>query len=148
MMYSSNQFTWRWKPLVFSIALIFLLGLTLTACGNNSTSTGSPGAKPTVTATATHNTKTVTSGCPDKTIVTTAPPPAKVVLKTADNNAVISVSKGDTIEIDLPFGHLWEGPQGNSPNLLAPQTPTGYAFFSSQACVWRFVAAGTGTVHL
>ena len=144
MIYKSNQPAGRWRSFIFTVTLTFLLGLTITACGNQSSSTGS---RPAATATATSSASTTNAtGCPDSAVVTTPPQPASVVLKNSDSNAVINVNKGDTVEVDLPFGHLWEGPEGNTASLLAPQTPSGYAF--AQVCVWRFIAAGTGTVHL
>ena len=136
---------------VFIASFVLLLVLVLSACGTNGTTSGSasgtttstPGA--TATATQAQGTK---DGCPNTTVVTTAPPAATIVLTSSQSGATINAKQGDTIEINLPFGHLWQGPTNASLSPLAVQGPAGYAYSSARSCVWRYVAASTGTVHL
>jgi hypothetical protein len=70
-----------------------------------------------------------------------------VVLTNANSGTTITAKKGDTIEIKLAFGHTWQGPTNLSQSLLTVQGPAGYAFPSAKVCVWRFLAASTGTAH-
>ena len=123
----------RW--LLFIVPLILGLVLALSACGTNvSTTTGAapsnttpaPGATatssgvtattPGVTATAPGATATSTQsqaradGCPNDTVVTAPLPTANVVLTNANSGTTVKAKKGDTIEIKLSFGHIWQGP--------------------------------------
>ena len=139
------------SSLILVILFVLLLVFVLSACGTNTTTTG---ATPSPTATATAPTATATrsqaigDGCPNTTVVATPPPTANIVLTNANSGTTISAKKGDTIEVNLPFGHSWQGPTDFSPNLLTVQGPAGYAFPTAKACVWRFLAASTGTAHL
>ncbi|HEU5375424.1 MAG TPA: hypothetical protein VFV38_08300 [Ktedonobacteraceae bacterium] len=139
----------RHKSFWLAIALILLLSLTLTACGTNASNTGSApgGSTPTPAPTATQSQAQV-DGCPNKAVVTTQPAAASLVLKGTNSNSTVSAKKGDTIEIDLAFGHTWQGPLNASHGLLTMQNPSGYASPTAKACVWRFVASQTGTAQL
>jgi hypothetical protein len=121
-------------------ALVALLVL-LAACGTNtgSTPTTPPSASPSPAAN--------TNGCPSSAVVTTAPSPANVVLKPANNSSTVTAHVGDVIEIDLPFGHAWTGPT-TSQGQLQLQPPAGFALTTAKACVWRFTAQGAGTTQL
>jgi hypothetical protein len=79
--------------------------------------------------------------------VGTAQTPANVVLKPSNSNTTINAHQGDVIEIQLPYGQLWNGPT-TSQGGLHLQTPAGYASGTTNACIWRFTAQGTGTTHL
>ena len=162
----------RW--LLFVVPLILGLVLALSACGTNvSTTTGAapsgsttttPGVTatssgvnattPGVTATAPGATATSTqsqaraNGCPNDTVVTAPLPTANVVLTNANSGTTVKAKKGDTIEVKLSFGHIWQGPTDLSQDLLTAQGPAGYAYPSAKFCVWRFLAAGTGSAHL
>lgn len=133
------------------VPCILVLVLALSACGTNSTSTG---AAPASSATVVGATPTATQGqatkdgCPNSAVVTTAPPAANVMLTNTSSGTTVNAKKGDTIEVSLPFGHSWQGPQTISQNLLTAQGPAGSAYPTVKACVWRFVATGTGTAHL
>lgn len=137
----------RRRVFFFSLSLALVLILAFSACGTNTTSTGnSPSASgPTPTAT---QSQANANGCPNNTVVTTPPAPASVTLTSANSGKTVEVKKGDTIEIDLSFGHLWQGPTSLSQDLLTMQSPAGYASTTAKACVWRFVATGTGIAHL
>lgn len=124
-------------------SFLTLMIFALAACGANTgsgtTSTGSsPATTPTTTVSA--------YGCPGA-VMTTAPAPAKIVLKQSDSNTTITAHVGDVVEIDLPFGQVWTGPT-TSQGELQLQTPVGYALTASKVCVWRFTAQSTGTTQV
>jgi hypothetical protein len=79
--------------------------------------------------------------------VTNEPSKASIVVTSTQTNQTISAHNGDTIEIQLPFGQRWTGPT-TSQGILQLHDPAGYASKSDNACIWRFVAKGTGTVQL
>ena len=130
----------------FVLALVFVLA----ACGTNTTggsqSSVTPTATPTSTPTPNHLANA--NGCPNNTVVTTPPAPASVILTNKNSGNTVSISKGETVEVYLPFGMAWSGPANLSQNLLSMQSPAGYASSTANACVWRFVAVGTGTAQL
>lgn len=109
--------------------------------GNNNGSTSSSASSTAVSDYGTSN------GCPSNAVVTSAPGKASIIVKTTQINQTISVHNGDSIEIQLPFGHKWTGPT-TSQGILQIQGPAGYAAQNANACIWRFVARGTGTVQL
>jgi len=80
-------------------------------------------------------------------VVGTTSSPANVVLKTSNSNKTVTAHQGDVIEIQLPFGQLWNGPT-TSQGVLQLQTPYGYASQTANSCIWRFTAQGTGTTQL
>jgi hypothetical protein len=131
-----------WLILSLATALAFIL----TACGANSSSgssSTSTGTTPAPIATSTPN----TYGCPSNTVINTASPPANVVLKTSNSNTMVTAHQGDVIEIQLPFGQLWNGPTA-SQGALQLQTPYGYPSQTVSSCIWRFTAQGSGTTQL
>ena len=131
-----------WLILSLATALAFIL----TACGANSSSgssSTSTGSTPAPIATSTPN----TYGCPSNTVINTASPPANVVLKTSNSNTMVTAHLGDVIEIQLPFGQLWNGPTA-SQGALQLQTPYGYPSQTASSCIWRFTVQGTGTTQL
>jgi len=136
----------------FILVLSLVLVLALTACGVNSTSTGSstttPTAVPSATATkVATSTSASTTGCPGSTLATQPSAPT-ITLTTANTQTAVTAKNGATIEVDLPVGHTWQGPDITPQNMLAMQSPSGYTSTKGQFCVWRFVATGVGTVHL
>lgn len=135
-----------WKTIV----VLLLLTFALAACGNNGiTSSGSPAVpSPAPSPTDTHSQPNTSTGCPNSAAITTQPAAANVVLKSTSVNNTTTVKKGDTIEVDLPFGHNWSGPTNSAQGPLAMQDPSGYASPANQVCVWRFVANSTGTTQL
>ena len=136
----------RRKSLWLIISLATALAFILTACGTNSnsgSSSTSTGTNPAPIATSTPN----SYGCPSDTVVNTASPPANVVLKTSNSNSMVTAHQGDVIEIQLPFGQLWNGPTA-SQGALQLQTPYGYVSQTANSCIWRFTAQGAGTTQL
>jgi len=79
--------------------------------------------------------------------VGTAQSPANVVLKPSNSSTTVNAHQGDVIEIQLPFGQLWNGPT-TSQGVLQLQSPAGYASQTANSCVWRFTAQETGTTQL
>jgi hypothetical protein len=131
-----------WLLLSLATALVFIL----TACGTNSSSgSGSTttGTTPAPVATSTTN----ANGCPSNAVVNSAPTPANIVLNTSNSNKMVTAHQGDVIEIQLPFGQVWNGPT-TSQGALQLQTPYGYPSQTANSCIWRFTAQGTGTTNL
>ena len=129
-----------WLVMSLATALVFVL----TACGANSgtgtTSTGSPPPPISTSGVNVH-------GCPSNAVISTTPTPANVVLKPSNSSTTINARQGDVIEIQLPFGQVWNGPT-TSQGVLQLETPAGYAWGASNSCVWRFTAQGTGVTQL
>jgi hypothetical protein len=126
------------------ISLATVLAFVLTACGANSgTGTTSTGSPPPPTSTSGVN----MHGCPSNAVISTTPTPANVVLKPSNSSTTINARQGDVIEIQLPFGQVWNGPT-TSQGVLQLETPAGYAWGASNSCVWRFTAQGTGVTQL
>ena len=134
------------KSLWVIISMATALAFILTACGTNSnsgSSSTSNGTTPAPVATSTVN----VYGCPSNAVVSTSSTPANVVLKTSNSNKAVTAHQGDVIEVQLPFGQLWNGPT-TSQGVLQLQTPYGYASQTANSCIWRFVVQGTGTTQL
>ncbi|HEX9131183.1 MAG TPA: hypothetical protein VF844_02705 [Ktedonobacteraceae bacterium] len=129
----------RWLIISLATALVFVL----TACGANSGSGTSTGSTPPPTSTSAVN----PHGCPSNAVIGTAPTPANVVLKPSNSSTTINAHQGDVIEIQLPFGQLWNGPT-TSQGVLQLETPAGYAWGATNSCVWRFTAQGAGVTQL
>ena len=131
------------------ISLLSLLALAfvLSACGAASqTGSGSSGSTPTAApATAPTAVKGygTSHGCPSDMVVSSAPSQANVLIKPANSQSTVTAHVGDVIEVRLPFGHKWGGPN-SSPSNLQMQSPSGYAWTADNACIWRFTATGTG----
>jgi hypothetical protein len=136
----------RRNSLWLIISLATALAFILTACGTNSnsgSSSTSSGTTPVPIATSAVN----SNGCPSNAVTGTSSAPANVVLKTSNSNTPVTAHQGDVIEIQLPFGQLWNGPT-TSQGVLQLQTPYGYASQTANSCIWRFTAQGTGITLL
>ena len=136
----------RRKSLWLIISLATVLAFVLTACGSNASTgsgTTSSGTTPAPIATNAPG----SNGCPSNTVVNTSSTPANIVLKTSNSNKMVTAHQGDIIEIQLPFGQLWNGPT-TSQGALQLQTPYGYPSQTVNSCIWRFTAQGTGTTQL
>ena len=136
----------RRRSLWVIISLATALAFILTACGANSNSGSGPtstGTTPVPIATSTSN----ANGCPSNAVVGTTSTPANVVLKMSNSNTTVTAHQGNVIEIQLPFGQVWNGPT-TSQGVLQLQTPYGYASQTAKSCIWRFTAQGAGTTQL
>ena len=143
-MHTSKRST-RTSFFFLAFASILLL-VVLAACGSNTSSGGSStGSAPSSSPTSVNGYGTA-YGCPSNAVVTTTNA-ANVTIQRSQANSTITAHNGDTIEILLPFGQKWSGP-AVSQGQLELQSPAGYAAKSNNACVWRFVAKGTGTTNL
>lgn len=138
---SANKRTFH-RALILIPALVFLLSACGANTGSGTGSSGGTGAAPGTTPVPKFN----STGCPSSTAVANAPA-ANVLVKAQQANTTITAHNGDVIEIQLPFGHQWGGPSA-SQGQLELQTPYGYVSQANSACVWRFVAKGTGTTSL
>lgn len=128
-------------------SLLVLLVFVLAACGSNGSNTGgSTNTGSGSTTAATPTTGASAFGCPGA-VMTTAPSPAKIVLKPSDSNTTVTAHVGDVVEIDLPFGQAWSGPT-TSQGELQLQGTAGAAVPTSKVCIWRFTAQGTGTTQV
>jgi hypothetical protein len=87
------------------------------------------------------------TGCPDTVDPVSKPPSPDVVILPAQANTTIIASTGDTIEVRLPFEMQWNGPT-TSQYPLEIQPPAGYISQTNSACIWRFLAEGSGTTLL
>jgi hypothetical protein len=134
----------RRKSLWLIISLATALTFVLTACGAN-TGSGSTSTGSTSTPTATSIVNSY--GCPSNAFVGTTSTQANIVLKPSNSNTAVNAHQGDVIEVQLPFGQLWNGPT-TSLGVLQLQTPSGYASQTANSCVWRFTAQGAGTTQL
>ena len=134
----------RRKSLWLIISLATALAFILTACGTNSgSSSTSTGTTPVPISTSTPN----SYGCPSNAVVGTTSTPANIVLKMPNSNTTVVAHHGDVIEIQLPFGQVWNGPT-TSQGVLQLQTPYGYASQTTNSCIWRFTAQGAGATQL
>jgi len=58
------------------------------------------------------------------------------------------VQVGQSLEVELPFGHRWSlGPAAGQPALYLDM-PAGYGDLSLKSCVWHFTAQQAGQVNL
>jgi hypothetical protein len=126
---------------------LLMLALPLVACSNPTKAIASASASSTsgAASTASNSNKPLT-GCPGNAVAS-QPGNANIVVTTRQMNQTITAHTGDIIEIQLPLGHKWTGPT-TSQGILQLQGPAGYTSQSANACIWRFVAKGPGTVQL
>ena len=134
-----------------NLLVLFLLAFLCAGCGQTSTG-GSDAASSNLPATPTPAPTSVkgygsANGCPSDMVVSTAPTKANVILQPSNANMTVTAHNGDVIEIRLPFGLKWGGPLA-SQGILQIQSPAGYAWKTSKACIWRFIAQGTGSTQL
>ena len=138
----------RRKSLWTIILLATVFTFVLTSCGANSNSGSGSGSTSTGTTPAPITTSAINlHGCPSNAVVGPSSTQANVVLKPSNSNTAVNAHQGDVIEIELPFGQMWNGPT-TSQGVLQLQTPFGYASQTANSCIWRFTAQGAGTSQL
>ena len=132
---------------IFLSIVLFSAAVFLAACGTN---TGGIGTGTTVSPTPTLATVRgygTAHGCPNDVVVSATPTAPDVKILPEQGARTINAHKGNLLEIQMPFGVVWEGPT-TSQGALQLQSPYGYAWKESNACIWRFIAKDTGTVGL
>lgn len=138
----------KWISIVFFLTIGALI---LTACGTNSTTTGSNPATGTVsTPSPTPTIQTVRGygaayGCPSDAVISAAPAVANIIVRPGQAHTTFSIQQGNVVEVQMPFGIAWRGPAVSGEGLQL-QSPAGYAWKPSNACIWRYVAKSAGTV--
>jgi hypothetical protein len=132
-----------------SVLFIVMFAVVLAGCGtrSNSTATSSPTTLSSVTASRTVPGYGRSYGCPSDVLVRPAPATPDVRVVPEQGKTVITAHTGDVVEIQLPFGVAWHGPT-TAQGVLELLQPSGYVWKPSNACIWRFVAMGTGIVAL
>jgi hypothetical protein len=135
---------WVREKREYPLLWLLLNGLLLLMLGGCAGADKSSEAHVTPTATQSHGAQ---YGCPNNIVVTSPPTPPDIVIRPAQNNTTITVHLKDLVEMQMPFGHIWQGPT-NSQDGLHLQSPSGYAWKADQACIWRFVADRTGTTEV
>jgi hypothetical protein len=139
-----------YRTFLFSIPMIIILALVFTACGTNpgSTTTGSgAGSKPTSGSTTTTGHAASAYGCPAGIVPNPPQGTPNVIVQPKGSNATTTAQNGDLIEVRMPFGQQWSGPS-KTQGILKLQDPSGYTSITNKACIWRFIATGTGMEQL
>jgi hypothetical protein len=123
------------------LALFATLGLA--ACGVTSTTGGAGTTATSPTATS----KPTSTGCPLPNQMISRAPANVTVRPVSEGVKPVSITVGQIIEVQLPFGHRWAlFPPGSSD--LTVQSPAGYGDASVQSCIWRFQGAQAGSETL
>jgi hypothetical protein len=144
----STHVLWQ-KKFLYTVLIFAIFAFVLAACGTRSSGTGT-GSTTTSSSIPTSGTVPgygTTYGCPSDVVVRTAPAMPDVTVGPRYGSPVINAHRGDVVEIQMPFGVLWNGPT-TSQGVLKLLSPSGYVWKLSNACIWRFVAMDTGTVVL
>jgi hypothetical protein len=129
----------------WAVAVVLLGSLGLAACGATSTSTATSPAGGSTTTSATP-TPAPATGCPLPTQAVQRPP-ADVVVRPLTAEQPVDAKVGQTIEVQLPFGHKWAlFPLATT--IVSLQSPAGYGDASVQSCIWRFTATAAGNGQL
>jgi hypothetical protein len=133
------------------LPLTIVLAFVFAACGTNpgatTTASGAGNAGKTPTTEATVGNTASEYGCPAGVVANPPQGTANIIVQLKGSNATIVAQQGDVIEIRMPFGQQWSGPS-TSQGVLQLQNPSGYASTTNKACVWRFIATGSGTQQL
>src|SRR5215469_14566995 len=137
-----------WQDRALCIVLfVTIFALILAACGTRGSDTR-PGLHPSpIPTSGTVAGYGTAHGCPSDVVVSSAPKAADVTVQPHQGATPITTHQGEVIEVQMPFGLVWEGPT-TSQRPLQLQSPYGYAWKPDSACIWRFLAQGTGTVEL
>ncbi len=138
----------RQKMNVSVVLFTVICTCVLAACGTNSVGAGvqpAPTPSPSPTAITVPGYGSA-YGCPGDAVVHTAPAAANLIIRPGQGRT-FSVQKGEVMEVQMPFGVAWQGPT-TSGGVLQLQSPSGYVWKPNNACIWRFVARGSGTVVL
>ncbi|HEU0002254.1 MAG TPA: hypothetical protein VFQ36_15230 [Ktedonobacteraceae bacterium] len=139
---------------LFIVVFVTVGAFILTACGTNTSNNSATGtaSTPSPTPSTTPTVQTVRGygtayGCPGDVVVSNAPAPANVIVRPGKGQTTFSVQPGDVLEVQMPFGIAWRS-QDVSGSVIQLQSPSGYVSKPDNACIWRYVAKGTGAVKL
>ena len=139
------------KKWMFIIFFVTIGAFILTSCGTNSSSghsttaiASTPSPTPTVETVRGYG---ATYGCPVDVVVSATPAAANVIVRPGQGHTSFSVRQGDVMEVQMPFGIAWKGPD-LSGGTVQLQSPAGYVWKPSNACIWRYIARNAGTVKL
>ena len=141
------------KKWMFFVCCLLTGAFILTACGINSTNTGS--SRTTSTASTPSPTPTVQTvkgygtayGCPGDAVVSSVPASASVIVRPGQGHTTFSTRPDTVVEVQMPFGIAWHNPAVTGEG-LQPQSPSGYVSKTNNACIWHYLAKDTGTVKL
>lgn len=134
------------KYLLFVFSVI-IFEIFLAACGTSSSGTAvSSTPSPTPTFAIVPGSGS-TYGCPSDVVVSSTLAVPNVTIQPKQSASTVDVRKGNMLEVQMPFGVMWQGPTV-SQGVLQLQQPAGYAWKPSNSCIWRFVAEQIGTVEL
>ncbi|MBE3557620.1 MAG: hypothetical protein IMW89_00130 [Ktedonobacteraceae bacterium] len=131
---------------VGTLMLILLLAACEAAAPGPGGSGGAGPTRPAATPAPTQGIGTA-NGCPTNAAAPSSLTRPDVIIRDSDANKTITAHVGNTIAVMLPFGQKWTGPT-ISQGTLELQPPAGFASKDDHACIWRFVARGTGTTQL
>ena len=142
------------KKWICFVCLLFTGALMLAACGTNSTTTGNNPTtgtastpSPTPTPIQTIKGYGAVYGCPSDAVVNAAPVAASITVKPGLGHTTFSVQQGKVVEVQMPFGIAWRGPEISGAGLQLQQ-PAGYVSKTNNACIWRYTAQNAGTEKL
>jgi hypothetical protein len=136
----------RLKMYLLIVLFVTIGAFILAACGTRSSSTVTEITPPPIPTSGTERGYGTAYGCPSDAVVSNAPA-ANVMVRPDQGHTKIAIHTGDLLEVQMPFGVAWKGPT-TSQGVLELQSPYGYVWKLSNACIWRFVARGAGTVEL
>ncbi|HLZ56449.1 MAG TPA: hypothetical protein VKR06_05825 [Ktedonosporobacter sp.] len=145
------------KKWICFVGFLLTGALILTACGANFTTTGSTSGTP-ATGTASTPSPTLTTiqtvkgygapyGCPSDAVVSAASTAASVTVRPGQGHTTFSVQPGNVLEVQMPFGIAWRGPDVSGEGLQL-QSPAGYVSKANNACIWLYTAKNAGTEKL
>ncbi|HYX50364.1 MAG TPA: hypothetical protein VE843_11515 [Ktedonobacteraceae bacterium] len=137
----------RQKKFPLAMFFVVILVFILAACGSSNRGTAVSSAPSPTPTFVTKPGFGSAYGCPSDVVVSSPLTQANVTIQPKQSASPINVRKGDVLEIQMPFGIMWQGPTV-SQGPLQLQLPVGYAWKPSNSCIWRFVAEQTGTVQL
>jgi hypothetical protein len=138
----------RWqKKFLLITFIVVIFGFFLAACGTSSSGTAASSTPSPTPTFATVTGSGSAHGCPSDVVVNSALAAPNVTIQPKQAAIPINARKGDVLEVQMPFGVMWQGPT-TSQGVLQLQQPAGYAWKPINSCIWRFVAEKTGTVQL
>src|SRR5579885_2610605 len=131
----------QWQLVLFCSMLVLIF--MLAACGSKVGTTGGGGGQtPTPTTPPTSGPVKgygTSVGCPSDMVVNNAPTQANVLIQLTNMDSTVTAHVGDIIEVRLPFGHKWGGPEPlcTGCNSSRPPVTPGRLTTSASGVSWR-----------